>query len=558
MVHPARLTARLAARHTTVRLTTVRLTARNTLWMLGLVAFPFTAEGALISTDGDFGEWLPEHVVATDASGDATGAFDVTSLSAVGSGSELRFRFDIGSTLNLPAGSGADGTLRVELGLPNDTLTIDFRSRRAYLNGNSSSRIPWLDLGFQAAPTYASSEYEVAVDLSAYGVAAGSTISMDFSGSDALTQAVAVQMGAALPADIRRSADRLPGTDFRVMSLNTRQSGLSDPSRAASLGRIIGAMDADVYAFQEESTSAAQVASILQSIDPFGDGAAWNVTQNSSNILASRSPIVPMPEADNRYVAGVVELPTGPVVALSIHPKCCGYIGSSEDATRIAQMQGVIDTIADLRAGNLGGALAPFADAPVFVIGDYNLVGSRTPLDMLEEGAGPDLARWQLPHQIGDGATTWRSQTSSFWPGQLDLLTYSPDALVEQNGFVFDSAQLNAGELSALGLFANDSGSSDHLALIADFALLADTLPGDANGDGAVDLLDFDVLAQNFGQPTAGGASAGDFNGDGVVDLLDFDLLSQNFGNSSPGNVPEPASLALLLLGGAAVVRRTR
>ncbi|MEM6749046.1 MAG: dockerin type I domain-containing protein [Planctomycetota bacterium] len=81
-------------------------------------------------------------------------------------------------------------------------------------------------------------------------------------------------------------------------------------------------------------------------------------------------------------------------------------------------------------------------------------------------------------------------------------------------------------------------------------------LPADANADGVVDLLDFDVLAQNFGSNTGAGASAGDFNADGVVDLLDFDVLAQNFGSTSPAiasgppalAVPEPASAGLLFL----------
>ncbi|MEM6749730.1 MAG: choice-of-anchor tandem repeat NxxGxxAF-containing protein [Planctomycetota bacterium] len=109
----------------------------------------------------------------------------------------------------------------------------------------------------------------------------------------------------------------------------------------------------------------------------------------------------------------------------------------------------------------------------------------------------------------------------------------------------------------------NDIATTSHYAdglFIADLTLLV--LPGDGNGDGVIDLLDFDILAQNFGQATAGGASAGDFNGDGVVDLLDFDVLAQNFGSSSPatlpGVAPEPASVALLGLAGPLLLRRRR
>ncbi|MEM6749993.1 MAG: dockerin type I domain-containing protein [Planctomycetota bacterium] len=104
-------------------------------------------------------------------------------------------------------------------------------------------------------------------------------------------------------------------------------------------------------------------------------------------------------------------------------------------------------------------------------------------------------------------------------------------------------------------------GTADANAFIFDtsFALVAPTaLPGDANGDGVVDLLDFDVLAQNFGSNTGNGAADGDFNGDGTVDLLDFDILAQNFGATSPAAVPEPASLGLLGLGAAALVRGRR
>ena len=84
-------------------------------------------------------------------------------------------------------------------------------------------------------------------------------------------------------------------------------------------------------------------------------------------------------------------------------------------------------------------------------------------------------------------------------------------------------------------------------------------IPGDANGDGNVDLLDLDILGMNFGSMTGNGASDGDFNGDGEVDLLDLDILGMNFGFMSPATaVPEPAGLALLAASLSMIVFKRR
>ena len=56
-------------------------------------------------------------------------------------------------------------------------------------------------------------------------------------------------------------------------------------------------------------------------------------------------------------------------------------------------------------------------------------------------------------------------------------------------------------------------------------------LPGDANGDGRVDILDFLTLRSNFGAASSDGALVGDFDGDGNVSILDFLVLRANFGD---------------------------
>lgn len=53
-------------------------------------------------------------------------------------------------------------------------------------------------------------------------------------------------------------------------------------------------------------------------------------------------------------------------------------------------------------------------------------------------------------------------------------------------------------------------------------------LPGDINSDGVVNILDFQILSNNF----ATSDPDSDLNEDGIVNILDFQILSNNFGTT--------------------------
>jgi len=476
------------------------------------------ARAQVFAADADFSEWSGVPSLATDPAGDASGAFDITTVYAASVGTDLFLRFDTGAVRNLISGSNSDGEFRVLVTVNGDDLVLDYRDRSVSLNGSGRS---WVDIGAELQPTYAADEFELKIDLASIGASVGDTVEIDFSGSDALSSPASFTLSEPGVADERRDPARDGAASFRIASLNTEQTGLSSGSRGPRLERLIDAVNADIYCFQEEyDSNAGDVQSALESADPLEDGASWNVHKNNDNVVASPHPVIGAPSLSSSYAAALVDLPGDEAVfVLSVHPKCCGYINSSEDSTRIGQAQDMAQTIADFRAASLGGTLAPFADAPVIVIGDWNLVGSRTPLDIIEDPAGPALIALDMPNLIGESRLTWRNPSSSFAPGRLDLLTYDDAILGAPKAYLLDTALLNGTERSALGVQASDSDASDHLMLVADFSFATAGDP-DLNGDGVVDGADLGLLLGAWG-----GSGAADLNGDGVIDGADLGLL---------------------------------
>lgn len=72
------------------------------------------------------------------------------------------------------------------------------------------------------------------------------------------------------------------------------------------------------------------------------------------------------------------------------------------------------------------------------------------------------------------------------------------------------------------------------------------SVPGDADGDGAVNLIDFNILKSNFGRGDSDWFH-GDFDADGTAALSDFNILKANFGATGQASaVPEPSAIVLL------------
>jgi probable HAF family extracellular repeat protein len=120
------------------------------------------------------------------------------------------------------------------------------------------------------------------------------------------------------------------------------------------------------------------------------------------------------------------------------------------------------------------------------------------------------------------------------------LISSASGWLLESATAVNDSGQI-------VGYGTNSRGKTDAF-------LLTPLLPGDANGDGRVDVNDLTIVLAHFGR-TGMGWAQGEFTGSGTVDINDLTVVLANFGESDDSSaggiaaVPEPGVIALFAAG---------
>lgn len=164
-----------------------------------------------------------------------------------------------------------------------------------------------------------------------------------------------------------------------------------------------------------------------------------------------------------RFIGAFAHTPLGTVVLGSGHLKCCGSKDSPEDQLRIAETESI--------NRYLHGGLVTSPAKMRIIGGDFNLVGSRTPLDVLVKqlDSGQDLAVAE-PVVLGTPIKyTWYDNTTDFTPGRLDYVTYSASSLDVSRAFVLDTTILAEESLYRIGLSPNDTLGSDHLPVVVDF-----------------------------------------------------------------------------------------
>jgi hypothetical protein len=292
----------------------------------------------------------------------------------------------------------------------------------------------------------------------------------------------------------------------------------------------------------------------------------WGIFQDTDNQIGTVSPFAGAPDVNTG-------IPTPAVwgEADGLFQGDLGSAGANGDAgwyTRIKTFADVPQDGADDASGGpriyeevngssaafLGGSDNDFVVAPDDVNPNFTalLFGKVYNLSLTLERTEFSIYATYTVHNITDGTT--------FSFGGEESLN---DGSIPGSGGI----QSDNWDYFAIRNSSSSSAGEDDYDMIIDNFLVeviaaASQLEGDLNGDGFVGIADLNIVLGAWNQNvSAGDPLAGDPSGDGFVGIADLNVVLGNWNAGTPPSanaVPEPATLALIGLGGLAMLKRRR
>lgn len=502
-------------------------------------AAPLLAWAPPVVLDGDAGEWIDIPPAIIDPAGDARGPVDLRFVHAAADARDVFWRIELGREVNLQRlprtievlvdADGDDATGQRERELAGVDVTLVFSPRDPQRPDEPGQGLtarwagqgppapeegrlnPTYHVDFIAAPTHSSTWFEMRLRRGPAWSGGPTLFSgasydmavrvLDLTGdvvdlAGPVTVALpdrgdpAAGSSAATPDPIARAE----GATLRVVSWNTEFGALFDDPRP--FRNVLRALEPDVILLQEipDKRPASELRALLEDQLPAPDGKRWNLVyaDGGGNLRCAIAAVEPLtalpstrlvayprrPDRSVRVAGAILHHRDRHVVLASVHLTCCGGLGEPRDERR--QTEATLINAALARAGEA----AP-VDA-IIVAGDFNLVGSAAPLHIIAERLGPGGAPLEAAPALqldGRSNVTWSDARQPFAPGRLDYLLYGGAPLTLVRSFTLDSRDLDAAVRQRYELDANDTDlASDHLPIVADFAVGDDAAPAGAAG----------------------------------------------------------------------------
>ncbi len=295
---------------------------------------------------------------------------------------------------------------------------------------------------------------------------------------------------------------RAPGTRLRAVEWNVSHRTLSQ--RTAEILRILTALQPDLLLLNEVSDQV-DPDSILELLHriPSRDGSSpWRLSYGlgggaERSAVASRVPLEELSEINDLcYPVVDLEHARGYTTPEQIRDIARQFQNGLSTAGAIVQVHGLRllavalglesrghrrdafeERVRHLQARTIASAVeavrARVEVDGVIVAGDFNLVVTTEPLDIVREGipvGGSPLNVAEALQLDGASNETWSHPDVPFAPGRLDYLLYGAPPLRLGRTFVFASRDLSQRWLRYHGLHVEDSRlASDHFPVVADF-----------------------------------------------------------------------------------------